>query len=238
MPNFYFFDTLSSTMDEGRARAYKGAKDGDVIVAKHQTQGRGRRGRNWESFSGNLHMTYIAYLNIPMEIAPQLSLVSCVGICEELCLYVPETHEITYKWPNDILLNGKKVGGILLEAIPYPDEKNTCYLIGCGLNLNSFPEETRYPATSFKHEGIDLSIDFIQQNLASSLERYIQLWRKKGFEPIRDLWLKKSAFLEAQISVEVGGQIHHGILKGIDAEGAMLLQTQEKLMTISVGEVL
>ncbi len=238
MPNLYFFETLSSTMDEARARAYKEAKTGDVIIAKHQTKGRGRRGRTWNSFPGNLHMTYVTYLDVPLDIAPQLSLVSCVGLCEELSRYIPPKLELTYKWPNDVLLGGKKVGGFLLEALPHPDKVETCYLIGCGINLCTFPEDVRYPATSFSAEGLDLTVEEIQQGLAGSLERYITAWRKEGFEPIRDLWMKRAAFVGTRISVEMGGETHEGQFEGIDAQGAMVLQTKDKLMTISVGDVL
>jgi BirA family transcriptional regulator, biotin operon repressor / biotin---[acetyl-CoA-carboxylase] ligase len=238
MASFYFFDSLSSTMDEARSKAFQDGKEGDVIVAKHQTKGRGRRGRVWESLPGNLHLTYLTYLDIPLSEAPQLSLVACVALGEELLNWIPPTHNLTYKWPNDLLLNGKKVGGLLLEAIPHPEKKEVCYLIGCGLNLKSYPQKVRYPATSFEAEGTYFALDSIQKTLVTSLEHYLSLWRKKGFDYIHALWMKRAAYLDTFISVEIGDKVQDGIFKGIDEEGAMLLKTSDGTLKISVGEVL
>src|SRR5437762_3812171 len=125
MAIFLFFDSLGSTIDEAQARVLQGAKDGTVIVAYRQVKGRGRRGRTWEDLSGNLHMTYITYLDRPLLEALQLSFVTCVAVGECLRAVLPPGHDLSYKWPNDILLNGKKVGGLLLESFPVPDKKET-----------------------------------------------------------------------------------------------------------------
>lgn len=238
MTSFYFFESLTSTMDEARSRALQEGEEGTVIVASHQTMGRGRRGRVWESFSGNLHLTYLTYLDIPPIEAPQLSLVACVALGEELFAWIPPTHKLSYKWPNDLLLNEKKVGGLLLEAVPHPEKSKVGYLIGCGLNLKSYPPEVRYPATSLENEGIYLSLDEVLHPIVSSLERYIALWRKKGFSDIHNLWMKEAANLERKISVDFEGKVQEGVFKGIDEEGCMLLETPQGMIKVAVGEVL
>jgi BirA family transcriptional regulator, biotin operon repressor / biotin---[acetyl-CoA-carboxylase] ligase len=238
MTSFYFFDTLSSTMDEARSRALQGAEEDSVIVAFQQSQGRGRRGRVWESILGNLYFTYITYLDIPLAQAPQLSLVSCVAVGEELRTLLPPTHALTYKWPNDLLLNEKKVGGLLLESVSIPGKKAIGYLIGCGLNVKSHPQQMRYPATSFQDEGIYLSLEEVLHRVVSSLQRYIVLWRKEGFAPIQALWMKKAANLEKKISIDLQGKILEGVFKGIDEEGALILATPQGLVKVNAGEVL
>ncbi len=238
MASFYFFDTLTSTMDEAHNRAFRGSLEDQVIVAKEQTKGRGRRGRSWESISGNLHLTYLTYSDISLSNAPQLSLVSCVALGQELLTWIPSTEALTYKWPNDLLLNGKKVGGLLLEALPNPELKKTCFLIGFGLNIKSYPQGTRYPATSLEHEGIFLSMDDIMRPLVTSLKSYINKWEEAGFDFIHDIWMKRAAYFNQKISLEVGGKIQEGIFQGINNDGSMLLETSDRTQIIAVGEIL
>lgn len=238
MTSFYFFDTLSSTMDEARIRALQGVEEDSVIVALEQSKGRGRRGRVWESVPGNLYFTYITYLNVPLSEAPQLSLVACVAVGEELRSFLPPTHALTYKWPNDLLLNEKKVGGLLLESISTAEKKKIGYLIGCGLNVKSHPSQMRYPATSFQNEGIYLSLEEVLHRVVSSLQRNIVLWRKEGFAPIQALWMKEAANLEKKVTLDLQGKTQMGVFKGIDEEGALILATPQGLVKVNAGEVL
>ncbi len=238
MASFYFFDSLPSTMDEARTRILQGEEDGTLIIALQQTEGRGRRGRRWESLPGNIYLTYMTYLNIPISRAPQLSLVACVAVGEKLRSFLPPTHHLTYKWPNDLLLNEKKVGGLLLEAVPLSEKKEVGYLIGCGLNLKTQPKEGRYPATSFQNEGIYLSLEEVLHGIAKSLQCYILLWQNEGFHPIQTLWMKSAANLDKKISLVLQERIQEGTFKGIDTEGAMILKTPQSLIKVTVGEIL
>jgi BirA family biotin operon repressor/biotin-[acetyl-CoA-carboxylase] ligase len=238
MATFLFFDSLGSTIDEAHACVRKGAAEGLVIVAYEQVSGRGRRGRAWENLPGNLYMTFITYLSCPLVEALQLSFVTCIAVGEKLRSLLPPGHVITYKWPNDILLNGKKVGGLLLEAVPLSDEKETAYLASCGLNLISQPLKVRYPTTSFQNEGIYLSLEEVLYGVAASLEYYISFWKEEGFSPIYDLWMKHAAGLEQKISFDLQGKLQEGFFKGIDGEGALLLRTSEGLKKFTAGEIL
>lgn len=238
MASFYFFDSLTSTMDEARAKALEGIEDESVVIAFQQSHGRGRRGRSWESIPGNLYFTYITYLDIPLSQAPQLSLVACVGIGEELRLNLPPTSSLTYKWPNDLLLNTKKVSGILLETFHFPAEKKIGYLIGCGINLTTYPQDTRYPATSFQNEGMYLCLEEVLHGIISSVQRYIVLWRKEGFVPIHSLWMKEAANLEKKVTLDLQGKKQIGTFKGIDEEGALILATSQGIVKVNAGEIL
>ncbi|MBA3813067.1 MAG: biotin--[acetyl-CoA-carboxylase] ligase [Alphaproteobacteria bacterium] len=238
MAIFRFFETLESTIDEAHACVQQGAKEGLVIVAFEQVKGRARRGRSWENLPGNLYMTFITYLNYPLSEALQLSFVTCVAVGEYLRSLLPPGHGITYKWPNDLLLNGKKVGGLLLEAIPLADRQETAYLISCGLNLVSQPLHVRYPTTSFQNEGIFISLKEALYGITTSLEHYISLWKKEGFSPIHSLWMDYAAGLEQKISFDLQGKLRIGIFKGINEEGALLLRTSAGLKKFTAGEIL
>lgn len=238
MTNFLYFNTLTSTIDEARTQVLRGAKDETVIVAYRQIKGRGRRGRTWEDLPGNLYMTYITYLDCPLLRALQLSFVTCVAVGEYLRAQMPPGPVLTYKWPNDVLLNGRKVGGLLLESFPVPEKKETAYLLSCGLNLVTQPQEVRYPTTSLQNENIYLSLEETLHGITASLSSYITLWKEQGFSPIYDLWMKYAAGVDQKISFDLQGILQTGIFKGIDREGALLLRTSEGLKKFSAGDVL
>lgn len=225
-------------MDEARSRVLQGTEEGSVIVAIRQSSGRGRRGRVWESTPGNLYLTYVTYVKTLLSEAPQLSFIACVAAGQELRPLLPPTHSLTYKWPNDLLLNGKKVGGFLLEAVETSTRNEIGYLIGCGLNLKTYPDQVRYPATSFQHEGIYLSLEEVLLGLSSSLQRYISLWQKEGFSPIQDLWMEHAANLGKKINVGLEDKLSEGIFEGIDEAGLLMLKTSEGRVKLIAGEIL
>ncbi len=225
-------------MDEARALVEKGMLDESVVVAARQTQGRGRRGRKWDSLPGNLFMTYIYRHDCPLSIAPQLSFVACVSVGEALRSFIPPGNTITYKWPNDVLLNGKKVAGILLETIELSGQEENAYLIACGLNITDFPKDVRYPATSLQEESILLAYEEILNSIVISLQKHLMAWSEQGFSSIYTLWMRDAAYIDASVTIDLQGKIQSGIFKGLDKDGAMLLKTSDGLMTINAGEVL
>jgi len=238
MVSFRFFKELTSTMDEARNLVEQGIDEDIVVVAEIQTQGRGRRGRSWESLPGNLFMTYITSLECTLAEAPQLSFVACVAVGDALKPIIPPGNTITYKWPNDLLLNNKKVAGILLETINVPDSNLNTYLVACGLNIAACPADVRYPTTSLQDEGIYLEYDVVLQKIVVSLQYHLDLWKKEGFSSIHKLWTQGAAHIDKPIKIDLQGNIQEGIFKGLDREGAMMLQTSKGLITINAGEVL
>lgn len=238
MINIYSFETLTSTMDEARDRVQNGADEGTVIVADRQSKGRGRRGRLWESLSGNLHYTYITYVNKSGHLLPELSFVVCVALGEEIRKLLPPPQCLTYKWPNDLMLNEKKVGGILLEAISLPDQNRTAYLLACGLNLAHKPSHPRYPATSFSEEGLFFEKDEMINKFSSALETTLNLWKEKGFSPFQERWMTWAAGLNKSISFEYQGKSYEGLFKGIDSKGGLMLESRQGLLTMNAGEII
>lgn len=239
MAIFHFFDVLDSTIDEAKSRLSQGNAEGSVIVAYRQPKGRGRRGRQWEDLPGNLYMTYITSLNCSPSAALQLSFVTCVAAGEALRPFISSENTLRYKWPNDLLLNGKKVGGILVEVLSVPDREEVTCLISCGLNLMTHPTSTApYPTTSFQQEQMHLSLEETLQEIVTSLESHIRLWREKGFSPIRTLWMAWASGLDQEISFDLSGKLQLGIFEGIDAEGGLLLRTSVGVKKFTTGEIL
>lgn len=232
MSQILWYDSLPSTLDEADALVLQGASEGTLVVAAHQTAGRGRRGRVWESFPGNVLLTYITYQAGPPS---QLSLLSALALGEALRPLCPLGTEIQYKWPNDLLLSGKKVGGILLERRELP--LSQVYLIGCGLNLKGSPETGLYPTTSFQGEGIEIGYETCIQAIASSFHFYLSLWKAQGFGPIREGWLAQARGLGAPVSLAEGGGMREGIFQGINDAGALLLKNSSGDQVLITGEI-
>lgn len=230
------YDTLSSTMDEARTLALQECEEGTVVVARTQTAGRGRRGRSWDSPKGNIYLTYITYQGCSLTQGLQLAFVACIAVGEALRSSLAPAHSLLYKWPNDLLLNGKKLGGLLVEQLPEPASQ-TAYLIGCGVNRVSFPHETRYGATSLHDEGVDTLYENLLSQVALSLEKHIALWKEKGFEPFRTLWVESMMGLGKTLTFESDTQRWQGIAQGITDDGALILSTSDGPVILHTGDV-
>ena len=126
----------------------------------------------------------------------------------------------------------------MLEALFLPEKKERGYLIGCGLNLQIPPQQVRYPATSFQEEGIYLSLKEVLSAVVSSLEHYIDVWRKDGFAPIHALWMKDVANFKKEIVFDREGKTYEGVFEGIDEFGCLLLNTPQGKIKLMAGEIL
>lgn len=226
-----FFDELESTNDT--ALEYSGKISGGcyVIQAKKQTKGRGRRGRSWISSDGNLFFSLLLEFDIK-------NLGALVVICA-LCLLqsikqLKSGADVLLKWPNDVLLNGKKVSGILLE------KADGNYMIaGIGVNVKTSPknEEMLYPVISLKEAGIDISADdFLKLYLKVFCDN-VNIYREKGFEVLRRQWLECAKGVGKKITIRQDENIEEGIFKGIDEKADLLLEKNGKISKILVGDV-
>lgn len=206
----HHLETIDSTNEEARrcvAAAGSPAEiDNYIIIAQTQTKGRGRLGRRWYSPPGNLYMTLIKRPQVPLVELSKISLVVGVAIRRVLKKYLSEDLYLALKWPNDILVNRMKLGGILVETDSYPaleeksestveasphcDQFNTFCFIGVGLNLNSSPDLTAYSSCSLLDFCADIpQIDDLALEIATELDSLIDLWTKDGFASIREEWL-------------------------------------------------
>ena len=222
---------IDSTNEEARRRAAAGgAEHGPLwILAKRQSAGRGRRGRAWETLEGNLAATLL--LRPARSPAAQLSFAAAVAVAEMAASFAPQA-AITVKWPNDVLANGQKLAGILLEA-------GTGWLaVGIGINLAHFPEGTEFPATSLAALGVvPPTSEAALTVLAARFAHWQGVWEKQGFEPVRTAWLARAGGLGLPIRARLPHEETEGAFEGIDATGALLLRQPGGVRAITAGEV-
>jgi BirA family biotin operon repressor/biotin-[acetyl-CoA-carboxylase] ligase len=233
------YDSVGSTNDEARHLARDGAEEDTVVWALEQTHGRGRRGRVWVSPRGNLYASLILRPDCPPLQAAQLGFVAAIAIGSALGTILPRLNGLSYKWPNDVLVNGRKIAGILLESEIIAADKPTFLILGIGVNLVSSPPLAGYPTTSISEEGLGAVPP------AAMLEefcRHFCLWKKRwrdeGFVPVRAAWLAHAAAREELIQVRLEAGILYGRFLGIDDLGALLLEGAEEQHRISAGDVL
>lgn len=218
-----------STNAEAFRLAESGAVEGTVVLADRQTAGKGRMGRRWESPAGvNLYCSVILRPSLPPYEAPQLTFLSAVAVARTIQRV--SGVEPTIKWPNDILIHGCKVAGLLNEMNAETDQIGFV-ILGIGINLNmrqeQFPEDLRSPATSLMlASGSPVSRLAFTVQLLKELEGEYQRFLLYGFEPVRREWEQFCNAYGRQVRVEVGANVVEGAFGGIDSDGAMLVQLE------------
>ena len=232
------FDVIDSTNEEAKRLAGAGEPGPVWISAARQTAGRGRRGRVWDSPTGNLAATLMLRPGKPAGECAQLSFVAAIAASAMLADFA-NAGDIRVKWPNDILAEGKKIAGILLESASQGGEAPTWLAIGIGVNLAIHPEGTEFPATSLKALGVTVpSADDALLHLAAHFAKWYEVWHGQGFAAIRDAWLVRAAGLGTRIRARLATQETHGVFEGIDETGALILrESVGQVRHISAGEV-
>jgi len=216
---------LGSTNDEARRLAEAGAPAGTAVVALAQDGGRGRRGRVWHSPPGNLHFSLILRPARPMVEAAQLSFVAALALAEVVGPWLPEPAACRLKWPNDVLVYGRKVAGILVEAEGTADGRLAAWVVlGIGVNLRHCPDDTPYPATSLLAEaGQAPEPEVMARALGAALLAGQGRWLAQGFAPIRTAWLERAHGLGQGVTVQLAAETVPGRFEDLDPEGALVL---------------
>jgi BirA family biotin operon repressor/biotin-[acetyl-CoA-carboxylase] ligase len=239
------YDVLDSTNEEAKRLAEGGASGGAVIWAKRQTHGKGRMGRDWVSDDGNLYLSFLLCPEYGLEKASQLPFITAVAAWQAISAVLDDITRLSCKWPNDLLIDGKKVGGILLESFKcWSDQgdgskERQWVIIGMGVNIDNFPEDTMYPATCLKACGVELvSAKII---LTRFIHHFINLyddWNKNGFEKVFIAWNKLAHGQGEQITVEMSQESKTGVLQGINETGQLILaQDDGTTEFINAGDV-
>ncbi len=230
------FDSIDSTNEEARRHA-AAARDRTVYWAKRQTAGRGRRGRAWMSEPGNLFVSLLLKPDCPQAQAAQLSFVSALAVSDVL-LQAGAGDRVSLKWPNDVLLDGAKVCGILLEATS-TGARIEAVVVGLGLNLASHPGDTPYPATDFRHAGLgEVTADQALTWLLAAFELRYAAWRERGFAGVRTDWLIRAHGLGQTIQVRLDNETLTGRFAELDETGALVVETAPGVTRqITAGDV-
>ena len=235
------YDVVDSTNEEARRLARGGASHGAVIWAKRQVDGKGRMGREWISEEGNLFVSLLLQPKVALADAAQFSFVTALAVAEALKPVVSEVGTISLKWPNDILLDGRKLGGILLETEPTEDGKGFWLIAGIGINVESAPPESEvmFPATCLKQAGIEIiSAKIVLSRLLPHFVECYDRWMGNGFEEIRQKWLDLAHYKGETVTVVSGKEEYRGTFMGIDAQGRMQMKMADgTLMHLTSGDV-
>ncbi len=172
-----------------------------------------------------------------MRMVPQLSMVMAVALVEALRTLTAGRAALSIKWPNDVLLGGRKLAGILIEGSTLPDGRFAC-VAGIGVNCLVAPELAAYPAASLAGAGFPITPARLMPALSEAFANCLELWaRGTGFAAIRDLWLDSAAFMGEPIRVSQGGSSEAGMFAGLDEGGRLLLDTPAGRKTIDAADI-
>ncbi len=221
------FDEIDSTNAEARRRAESGEAGPLWITAAVQTAGRGRRGRAWDTARGNLAATLLVTTDASPAEAAQLSFVAAFAIRALAERYVPPSL-VRFKWPNDVMVDGKKLSGILIESGRTPG--GALWLaIGMGVNLAHAPTDVERPATSIAahlKDGMSAPPSPIEALtlLSAAFVETAAAWARAGFEPLRDAWTRGAAGIGQPCVARLDTETVEGVAEGLDRDGALLLR--------------
>jgi len=230
------YGTLGSTNAEALARARAGERGPLWITVRTQSAGRGRRGNVWVSAPGNLYATLLLTEPSAPPNAPQLSFVAALAVHDALSRAAPLlAPALKVKWPNDLLLGGDKLAGILIEGESQPV---FTVAIGIGVNCVSHPSNTNHPATDLAAAGAALLPEQVFTALAPAMSERLAQWQSgQGFASIRADWLKRAAGIGEEIRVRLPERELAGRFQGLDEAGRLLLEGADGTETIIVGDV-
>jgi BirA family biotin operon repressor/biotin-[acetyl-CoA-carboxylase] ligase len=235
-----FLREVSSTNDYAKELASYGAEEGTVVIAESQTAGRGRLGREWISPKGGLYCSVILRPQIGVSEAVKFVFVASLAVANVL----DEVYrlKVETKWPNDVLINGKKVCGILTETNTTGEKVNYA-VIGVGVNANfavkdALPKELVKASTSLEDEiGRKIRFEELFQALIERLESLYDLFSKEGFVPILSEWKKYAGFLGKRVEVTSGAKKLSGAAVDVDSDGSLILKQTDGSVKLVSGDL-
>lgn len=206
-----------STNADMLALAAAGAGEGSWLRAERQTAGKGRQGRAWDSPVGNFYGSTLVRLRPTDPPAPTLALVTVVALEEAVRVFLPTG--ATIKWPNDLLIEGAKLSGVLLERA------GDAVVVGIGVNLTHHPELPDRPAISLAAQRVMVEAATFADVLAESFARWLSRWRGEGLEPVRQRWLERAHRTGTALTARLpDGTSHDGLFDGLTGDGALILR--------------
>jgi BirA family biotin operon repressor/biotin-[acetyl-CoA-carboxylase] ligase len=231
--------TVGSTNSEAKSRAQRGERGPLWITAQTQTAGRGRMDRSWISPPGNLYASLLLSDPSPLERAPELAFVAALALRDAVAAEVPAlSPQLTFKWPNDLLLAGEKCAGILIEG-DIDANKGVIAVIGIGVNCANHPPGTAFPATDFRAHGTEMTPAQLFKRLSAAMGHRLSQWdRGQGFPAILADWRAAVGGVGNEITVRNGGGEKRGRFAGLDQSGRLMLELPGgRLEKISAGDI-
>ncbi len=229
------FEEIQSTQDLALERARKGAAEGLVIMAKRQSRGRGRSGNQWQSIPGNLLFSFVLRPRTEIANLGHYSFLCAVALNRTLSGYLSPGKTVGNKWPNDLLIGGKKIAGILLEIEPEMNGGDGALVIGMGVNIVSAPEDRTFlrGEVGGEVEASEVLSSFLA-HMSAVLDQYV----REGFGPLREEWLENALNIGRDIRVRLPEAVLDGVFEGLSADGALQLRLAGgELKMIHSGEV-
>ncbi len=230
------FESLDSTNEEALRRVESGVSTPLWISADQQEAGRGREQRKWISPAGNLHISCLLSQPAEPRFLPNLSFVAGVALVEALEETTGRGGIFRLKWPNDILVYGEKLAGILLEVRNQAQTQHV--VIGWGVNIEHRFAHAPYPTTSLKDLGYMIRVSELACALSASFTAWLALFQQGyGFAAIRHAWLMRAHGLNEPVGVRLPNQSLQGIFRGIDDQGRFALEQNGTIQFISAGDI-
>jgi BirA family biotin operon repressor/biotin-[acetyl-CoA-carboxylase] ligase len=229
------YDSVESTQDIAHAKAKENTPEGFVAQALQQTGGRGRHGRTWVSEPGNLYMSVLLRPDCSAQKIGQLSILLCIALAETISPHLKNGSDLMLKWPNDILLAGKKSAGVLIETGLSENGMIDYAVLGIGMNIAHAPAEG-IPLDKLAIQPV--SPERFRDQFLENLASFYHQWQKAGFDEIRQKWLALAHAKTSEMQVKIGTRIEKGRFETIDEEGGLILidaSGQQKKVT--AGEV-
>jgi BirA family transcriptional regulator, biotin operon repressor / biotin---[acetyl-CoA-carboxylase] ligase len=234
-------DSIDSTNEEAkRVAAADRAGNGIVTVirANEQTAGKARRGRGWVSRPGNLYCSLLLIPDCPVAQTPQYGFVAGIALREVVAALLPRERAIACKWPNDLLVDGRKVAGVLLEGAGVAHQSLDWLVIGVGANIEHHPDGTEFPATDLTAlGGIGITPEYFLSQFVAAFERWRRRWREEGFGAVRQSWLAVAHGRGSAITVRLDGSTFSGVFADLDTDGALVLDQGHTVRRVTAGDV-
>jgi BirA family transcriptional regulator, biotin operon repressor / biotin---[acetyl-CoA-carboxylase] ligase len=233
-------ESTGSTNEDAKRLARQGAPDKTLVWARSQSAGRGRNGRTWVSPPGNLYMSLVLRPDCAAARAVELGFVAAIAAGEAIDGVAGRAVPgLRFKWPNDVLVDGCKLAGILIEAESGGTGTLDWLVLGLGINVVSHPDGTEFPAIALVEAGVHgATAEALRDAFAAAFLTWSERWRAEGFGPVRAAWLARARGVGEPITVRLPNATLRGTFIDLDADGALLLGTDTgAVRRITAGDV-
>lgn len=223
IPSFFRVRTLpetASTNEDSKIRAAAGEAEGLVLRAERQTAGKGRQGRVWDSPPGNLYASVLLRPHAAPQEAALYSFATALAVYDAVRAALPQA-DVCVKWPNDVLVSGKKISGLLLEAAPVEDGLIPWLVVGVGINVAHHPANGLYPTTSLAAEGAKARVETVLESFLAALDHWRDVMAREGFAPLRQAWLAVAR--KGAMKVRLPYEELNGVFADLDDKGRLIL---------------